>query len=151
MDVGTTALKAIVLTPAGVAVAVAERAYRVGTVLGGGANLSGAVEQDPDDWLEAFGLALRDLGYAADADPADALPPPAAIALSGQMQDVCLVRDGRSVRASLLYSDVRAAAERARESPRATPTTSTRNSPTSRDPPRASPSGYGWRHTNRTR
>ena len=55
MDVGTTALKAIVLTPAGVAVAVAERAYRVGTVLGGGANLSGAVEQDPDDWLEAFG------------------------------------------------------------------------------------------------
>ena len=114
VDVGTTALKAIVLTPAGVAVAVAERAYRVGTVLGGGANLSGAVEQDPDDWLEAFGLALRDLGYAADADPADALPPPAAIALSGQMQDVCLVRDGRSVRASLLYSDVRAAAEAAR-------------------------------------
>lgn len=110
---GTTALKAMVLTPAGVAVAVAERVYRVGTVLGGGANLSGAVEQHPDDWLEAFGLALRDLGYAADADPADALPPPAAIALSGQMQDVCLVRDGRSVRASLLYSDVRAAAEAA--------------------------------------
>ena len=113
VDVGTTALKAMVLTPAGVAVAVAERVYRVGTVLGGGANLSGAVEQHPDDWLEAFALALRDLGYAADADPADALPPPAAIALSGQMQDVCLVRDGRSVRASLLYSDVRAAAEAA--------------------------------------
>ena len=62
------------------------------------------MEQDPEEWLEAFGGALRDMGFASCA-------PPAAIALSGQMQDVCLVAGGRSVRPALLYSDVRAVTE----------------------------------------
>ena len=104
VDVGTTALKAMLLAADGTAVATAERGYRGGTITGGGANLSGAVEQDPEEWLEAFGGALRDMGFASCA-------PPAAIALSGQMQDVCLVAGGRSVRPALLYSDVRAVTE----------------------------------------
>ena len=106
VDVGTTALKAMLLAADGTAVATAERGYRGGTITGGGANLSGAVEQDPEEWLEAFGGALRDMGF----DVASCAPP-AAIALSGQMQDVCLVAGGRSVRPALLYSDVRAVTE----------------------------------------
>ena len=149
MDVGTTALKAIVLTPAGVAVAVAERAYRVGTVLGGGANLSGAVEQDPDDWLEAFALALRDLGYAADADPADALPPQPP----SPSADRC--------RTSVSSATVEAFAPRYSTRTSAPPPRRRRAAACRPDDvdarlanfkgPAACLAGYGWRDTNRTR
>jgi len=62
--------------------------------------------------LEAMALALEDIFGAQDekGDGAPA-PSPAAVALSGQMQDICLVKGGRSIRPALLYSDVRATRE----------------------------------------
>ena len=104
VDVGTTALKAVLLAPDGTALGVSERAYARGTTRGD-SGLSGAMEQDPNEWLEAFARAARDvLAPFGDAKPA-------GIALSGQMQNVVLARAGASLRPCLLYSDVRAVEE----------------------------------------
>ena len=104
VDVGTTALKAALLAPDGTALGVSERAYARGTTRGD-SGLSGAMEQDPNDWLEAFARAARDvLSPHGDAKPA-------GVALSGQMQNVVLARAGASLRPCLLYSDVRAVEE----------------------------------------
>eukprot|EP00873_Tetraselmis_striata_P005670 jgi/Tetstr1/425934/TSEL_016286.t1 len=87
LDVGTTALKAALVTPSGELLARASETYTTGTQSGPG----GKVEQQPDDWVEAA-------GRAATAVIADALlggrVEVLAIALSGQMQDVVLVADG---------------------------------------------------------
>lgn len=104
MDVGTTALKAVLLAPDGTALGASERAYARGTTRGD-SGLSGAMEQDPNEWLEAFAHAARDvLAPCGDAKPA-------GVALSGQMQNVVLARAGASLRPCLLYSDVRAVEE----------------------------------------
>ena len=104
VDVGTTALKAVLLAPDGTALGVSERAYARGTTRGD-SGLSGAMEQDPNEWLEAFARAARDvLAPFGDAKPA-------GIALSGQMQNVVLARAGASLQPCLLYSDVRAVEE----------------------------------------
>ena len=104
MDVGTTALKAVLLAPDGTALGASERAYARGTTRGD-SGLSGAMEQDPNEWIEAFAHAARDvLAPFGDAKPA-------GVALSGQMQNVVLARAGASLRPCLLYSDVRAVEE----------------------------------------
>ena len=105
VDVGTTALKAMLLAPDGTAIASTERAYATGTT-SGESGLSGAIEQQPGEWLDAFIEASHDL-----LDPLGTDASPAGIALSGQMQNVCPVSDGRSLRSCLLYSDVRAMKE----------------------------------------
>ena len=105
VDVGTTALKAMLLAPDGTAIASTERAYATGTT-SGESGLSGAIEQQPGEWLDAFIEASHDL-----LDPLGTDASPAGIALSGQMQNVCPVSDGRSLRSCLLYSDVRAMRE----------------------------------------
>ena len=103
VDVGTTALKAMLLAPDGTAIASTECAYATGTT-SGDSGLSGAIEQQPGEWLTSFVAASHDLLDDIDASPA-------GIALSGQMQNVCPVNDGQSLRSCLLYSDVRAIAE----------------------------------------
>ena len=103
VDVGTTALKAMLLAPDGTAIASTECAYATGTI-SGDSGLSGAIEQQPGEWLTSFVAASHDLLDGIDASPA-------GIALSGQMQNVCPVNDGQSLRSCLLYSDVRAIAE----------------------------------------
>ena len=103
VDVGTTALKAMLLAPDGTAIASTECAYATGTT-SGDSGLSGAIEQQPGEWLTSFVAASHDLLDGIDASPA-------GIALSGQMQNVCPVNDGQSLRSCLLYSDVRAIAE----------------------------------------
>lgn len=94
----------MLLRPDGTVVAEAETRYATGTVSPPGS--PGAMEQDPEEWLTAFGAAVGDVMRDVPTEAA-----PAAVALSGQMQDVCLVARGRSIRRSLLYSDVRAVDE----------------------------------------
>ena len=95
----------MLLAPDGTAIASTERAYATGTT-SGESGLSGAIEQQPGEWLDAFIEASHDL-----LDPLGTDASPAGIALSGQMQNVCPVSDGRSLRSCLLYSDVRAMKE----------------------------------------
>lgn len=61
-------------------------------------------EQRPDDWWRAAQEALRSALAGAEARPA-------AVVLSGQMQDAILVGEGGALPPTLLYSDTRAAAE----------------------------------------
>jgi xylulokinase len=105
VDIGTTSLKAILLAPDGTALRVSTRGYKRGTHAGT-TGCSGAMEQDPEDWVGAFCEAARDVfePFADDASPA-------GVALSGQMQNIVLVRGGKSLRPALLYSDVRAVGE----------------------------------------
>jgi xylulokinase len=98
VDAGTTTLKAALLDPTGRALATASVELPVSHPG------PGRAEQHPDDWWRAFVAAVRRCGVAG--------PPPAALAVTGQMQDlVTLDRGGRPVRPALLYSDLRAGAE----------------------------------------
>jgi xylulokinase len=56
LDVGTSGLKAIALSPTGEVLARAEREYPLSTPQPGWA------EQDPGDWARAADAALADLG-----------------------------------------------------------------------------------------
>jgi xylulokinase len=95
LDVGTTAVKAIAITPDGEVVAKAEAGYPLSTPQPGWA------EQDPDDWWRASQAALGALGVEA-----------AAIGLSGQMHGlVCLDERDRVLRPAILWNDQRTAAE----------------------------------------
>ena len=96
LDVGTTGVKAIAVSPTGEVLARAEEEYPFATPRPGWA------EQDPEDWWRASEAALARLGVAK----------PAGIGLSGQMHGlVCLGRDGRPLRPAILWNDQRTAAE----------------------------------------
>ena len=100
VDVGTSALKLVVLDPADPAGRVLARAgaeYPTATAPGG------VAEQDPEDWWRAAQAAF------AHPDVAPLAADIAAIGLTGQMQDLVPVAGARPVRPALLYSDVRAA------------------------------------------
>jgi xylulokinase len=98
VDAGTTTLKAALLDPAGAALATA--AVELSVQHPG----PGRAEQRPDDWWRAFVTAVRRCRAGG--------PPPAALAVTGQMQDLVLLgEDGRPARPALLYSDLRATAE----------------------------------------
>ena len=95
LDVGTTGVKAVAISPRGKVLGSAERGYALSTPQPGWA------EQDPEDWWRASQAALADLGTD-----------PAAIGLSGQMHGlVALDRSDRVLRPAILWNDQRTAAE----------------------------------------
>jgi len=95
LDVGTTGVKALAITPDGDVVASAEEGYGLSSPQPGWA------EQDPEDWWRASQAALARLG--ADSP---------TIGLSGQMHGlVCLDEDGALLRPAILWNDQRTAAE----------------------------------------
>src|SRR5437763_10549118 len=96
LDVGTTGVKAVAISPVdGAVIARAERASVLSLPR------PGWVEQDPDDWLRASELALGDLGLE-----------PAGIGLSGQMHGlVVLDASDRVLRPAMLWNYQRTAAE----------------------------------------
>ena len=96
LDLGTTGVKAIAVSPNGEVVARAEREYPLATPAPGWA------EQDPEDWWRASEAALA----AVDAEHA------AGIGLSGQMHGlVALDETDRVIRPAILWNDQRTSAE----------------------------------------
>jgi xylulokinase len=94
LDVGTTGVKAIAISPDGDVIAAAEREYPLSTPR------SGWAEQDPEDWWRASEAALGEL------------PAATAIGLSGQMHGlVALDSADRVLRPAILWNDQRTAAE----------------------------------------
>jgi len=95
LDVGTTGVKAIAVSPDGEVLARAEEDYPLSTPRPGWA------EQDPEDWWHATERALAALGVE-----------PAGIGLSGQMHGlVALDGSDRILRPAILWNDQRTAAE----------------------------------------
>jgi xylulokinase len=93
LDVGTSGVKAIAISPDGELVATAEEAYPLSTPRPGWA------EQDPEDWWLAAQSCLARL-------------PVGPIGLSGQMHGlVVLGDDGRVLRPAILWNDQRTQAE----------------------------------------
>jgi xylulokinase len=96
LDVGTTGVKALAITPEGEVAASAEEGYPLSTPQPGWS------EQDPDDWLRASKRALEALGGG----------PARRIGLSGQMHGlVCLDERDRVLRPAILWNDQRTGAE----------------------------------------
>jgi xylulokinase len=96
LDVGTTGVKALAVSPDGEVLARAEEEYPLATPRPGWA------EQDPEDWWQAAETALAALGVG-DAG---------GIGLSGQMHGL-VVLDGseRVLRPAILWNDQRTAVE----------------------------------------
>lgn len=99
VDVGTSTVKAALVDRHGRVVARGQAPLPTATPA------PGRVEQDPEDWWAATRQALR----ACAADPARV----AALALTGQMQDLVLHDGVRPTRPAILYADHRAAVEHA--------------------------------------
>ncbi len=96
LDVGTSGVKALAISPTGELLARAERDYPLSTPQPGWA------EQDPADWRRAAEEALAALG-AGDI---------AGIGLTGQMHGlVALDAEQRVLRPAILWNDQRTAAE----------------------------------------
>ena len=95
LDVGTTGVKALALSPEGDVLARVEESYELSTPHPGWA------EQDPEDWWRAAERALAALGGQ-----------PAAIGLSGQMHGLVVLDDrDRVLRPAILWNDQRTEAE----------------------------------------
>jgi xylulokinase len=95
LDVGTTGVKALAVSPSGDVLARAEEAYALSTPQPGWS------EQNPADWTRATDAALARLSVE-----------PVAIGLSGQMHGlVCLDSRGRILRPAILWNDQRTGAE----------------------------------------
>ena len=95
LDIGTTGVKALALSPEGAVIGRAEEEYPLSTPRPGWA------EQDPDDWVRAAEAALSRLGGGE-----------ASLGLSGQMHGlVCLDSDLRVLRPAILWNDQRTGAE----------------------------------------
>jgi xylulokinase len=95
LDVGTTGVKALALSPEGDVLARAEESYGLSTPQPGWA------EQDPEDWWRAAERALAALGGE-----------PAAIGLSGQMHGLVVLDDrDRVLRPAILWNDQRTEVE----------------------------------------
>jgi xylulokinase len=91
IDVGTTGVKALAISPDGEVLARAEVGYPLSTPQPGWS------EQDPEDWARAAREALARLAVE-----------PAGIGLSGQMHGlVCLDAAGRVLRPAILWNDQR--------------------------------------------
>jgi xylulokinase len=94
LDVGTTGVKAIAISPDGEVVGRAEEGYPLSTPQPGWS------EQDPEDWWRAAERALA------------ALPLTGAIGLSGQMHGLVALDAGdRVLRPAILWNDQRTGAE----------------------------------------
>jgi len=97
LDVGTTGVKAVAVSPDGRVLADAESSYSLSTPRPGWA------EQNPDDWRRGAEQALKALGVT-----------PAALGLSGQMHGlVALDGADRVLRPAILWNDQRTGAEAA--------------------------------------
>src|SRR6185312_8956813 len=95
LDVGTSGVKALAVSPAGEIAGRAEHGYPLSTPRPGWA------EQDPDDWVRATERALADL--AVDGG---------AVGYSGQMHGlVCLDERGDVLRPAILWNDGRTGAQ----------------------------------------
>ena len=95
LDIGTTGVKALALSPDGAVLGSAEEEYQLSIPQPGWA------EQDPDDWVRAAGAALGRLGAESER-----------VGLSGQMHGlVVLDADRRVLRPAILWNDQRTAAE----------------------------------------
>jgi xylulokinase len=95
LDVGTTGVKALAISPAGDVLARAEEGYELSTPRPGWA------EQDPDDWWRAAERALARIGGR-----------PTAIGLSGQMHGLVVLDEAdRVLRPAILWNDQRTGAE----------------------------------------
>jgi xylulokinase len=95
LDIGTTGVKALALSPDGVVTGRAETEYPLSTPRPGWA------EQDPDDWVRAAEIALGRLGGGDRS-----------MGLSGQMHGlVVLDSEQRVLRPAILWNDQRTAAE----------------------------------------
>ena len=95
LDVGTTGVKAIAISPDGELLARAEEPYELSTPRPGWA------EQDPEDWWRAAERALVALGVE-----------PAAVGLSGQMHGLVVLDErDRVLRPAILWNDQRTGAE----------------------------------------
>jgi xylulokinase len=95
LDVGTTGVKALALSPEGHVLARAEQSYDLSTPHPGWA------EQDPEDWWRATERALAALGGE-----------PTAIGLSGQMHGLVVLDDrDRVLRPAILWNDQRTEGE----------------------------------------
>jgi xylulokinase len=95
LDVGTTGVKALAISPEGEVLARAEESYGLSTPHPGWA------EQDPEDWWRAAERALAALGGE-----------PVAIGLSGQMHGLVVLDDrDRALRPAILWNDQRTEAE----------------------------------------
>ena len=97
LDVGTTGVKAVAISPDGNVLATAERSYPLSTPYPGWS------EQDPEDWWRAAESAIAEIADGREL---------AGIGLSGQMHGlVALDADERVVRPAILWNDQRTAAE----------------------------------------
>jgi xylulokinase len=95
LDVGTTGVKAIAITPGGDVIASAEEGYPLSTPQPGWS------EQDPEDWVRASEKALARLGVDSPR-----------VGLSGQMHGlVCLDERDRVLRPAILWNDQRTGTE----------------------------------------
>jgi xylulokinase len=95
LDVGTSGVKGVAISPAGQVLATAEESYPLSTPRPGWS------EQDPEDWVRASRAAIAALG----ADPP-------AVGLSGQMHGLVLLDEvGGVLRPAILWNDQRTAAE----------------------------------------
>ena len=93
LDVGTSGVKAVAISPDGHVVATAEESYELRTPHPGWA------EQDPEDWWDAARACLDRL-------------PEGPVGLSGQMHGlVVLDAQGRVLRPAILWNDQRTATE----------------------------------------
>jgi xylulokinase len=96
LDVGTSGVKALAISPAGEVVARTERDYPLSTPRPGWA------EQNPEDWRRAAGDALAALGVEDVA----------GLGLTGQMHGlVALDANERVLRPAILWNDQRTGAE----------------------------------------
>ena len=96
IDVGTTGVKAVAISPEGDVLGKAERGYELSTPRPGWA------EQEPDDWWRATLAAMNALEVEE----------PAGIGLSGQMHGLVALDDqDRVLRPAILWNDQRTAAE----------------------------------------
>jgi xylulokinase len=95
IDVGTSGVKALALSPTGEILGRAEREYPLSTPQPGWA------EQDPEDWWTASRAALDELGLE-----------PASIGFSGQMHGLVVLDEAeRVLRPAILWNDQRTGAE----------------------------------------
>jgi xylulokinase len=96
LDVGTTGVKALAVSPEGEVLARIEEAYPLSTPQPGWA------EQDPEDWWRAAESALADL----------ALPDLRGLGLTGQMHGLVVLDERQRVlRPAILWNDQRTAVE----------------------------------------
>lgn len=101
IDIGTTGAKAALVAADGQVTASGYSGYSTHTPA------NHWVEQMPGDWWDATCQALAQLWATAGVDRATI----AAVALSGQMQDLILLGDEDALGAAILYSDSRAQVE----------------------------------------